>query len=287
MPLFSVYLLEKLKTIFKGNIHIHDLFHLTINNVHITKTSPPEAKPIVYIAPDTLNLNVDKFPSLPSDQREELISVIREAVRVEGNPIFEDNSKERLKDIAIVENRDDVKAILDFFKDKIPQEDHAALRSAIYIKNKFDANATQDEIFSLKNDLRAKFGMRGMKISKLWSEHYFEDLIQPLYTQLSRGADFSKEDFLRYYNLVIEEEAFAVFVPHSMTPLQLMSIVRRKITSNMRYGVYFITIHGIGKETVDTIKEIVPSIEDEYEIADKSFSEKYYIIKVKFWFTKS
>ncbi len=286
MSIIGAHLLGKLKTIFKGNIHIHDLFHLTINTIHITQNSPPNAEPIARTAPDILTLNIDKFSALSSNQKSEIIAAIQEAVIGEGIPILNDKLKERLEDIAVIESDTEIIAQLEFFKGKLPSEDYAALRSAIYIKNKFDARTPHDEIFTLKQELREKFGSRGLKISKLWSSGYFKDWIKPIYCRFKQDSHFSDDDFLVYYNLIIEEEAFAVFVPSTMTSDQLESVIHHKIKRNLHYGIYFITIHGIGKECVDTIRGIIPMIEKSYEVINQDISEKHYIIRAKFWFKK-
>ena len=219
MSLFD--LLGKLKNIFRGNIHIHDLLHhvITINHIHIEQNSPPEAAPITEISPGKLVLNLDKLSELPPDQREAIKAAFHEAVLVDDIPLLQDKTKERLEDIAVSESYNEVKQLLNFFKGRIPSEDYAALRSAIYIKNKFDGGAPQSEVLSLKAEVREKFGLRGIKISNLWSEGYFKDMIKPIYDRLCVDPDFSDTEFFKFYNLIIDEEAFAVFVPSRMTQL--------------------------------------------------------------------
>ena len=54
----------------------------------------------------------------------------------------------------------------------------------------------------------------------------------------------------------------------------------------MNYGIRFITIHGIGKENVQNIRDVLPDIESNYPILRKAIIEKNYIITAKYWFDK-
>ena len=284
MSLFD--LLGKLKNIFRGNIQIHDLLHhvININYIRIEQHSPPDAAPIDQIAPNQLILNLDKLSELPLPQQEAIRAAFHEAVLVDDTPLLQDSSKSQLEDIKDTESDLEIKELLAFFKDKIHSEDFAALRSAIYIKNKFDAHAP--EVRVLRSELRDKFGLRGIKISNLWSENYFKNLIMPLYRELSTHSGFSNDEFKEMFNLIVQEEAFAIFVPSTMTSDQLNSIVHKKILKNMRYGVYSITIHGIGKDCVETIQDTMSYIESNHEVIDRSISVKKSIIRAKFWFRK-
>jgi len=284
MALSGITFFEKVKKIVLGHL---DITYAPVTNNITTIVLAPSDELLKQSDPKTVVLDYQKIiEALPDAKKDALRKAVREEVSDTGIPLLEDKSKDLVEDVAIIEKDRDIHTLLTFFKGKIPPEDYAALRAAIYIKHKFDARAPAHEIELLKSELRSKFGTRGLKISKLWSEGYFTKLIKPLYDELHSHDDFSEKAFLAMYNLIVEEEAFAIFVSSSMTIDQLRAIVQNKVTRNMRYGVYFLTIHGIGRECVDTIRGIIPDIESDYEVIHRDISEKNFIIRAKFWFKK-
>lgn len=289
MSLFKASFFEKLVQFFKVHLHIeiHDIVHnlVTVNHVHYHSDS--NAPLIQQIEPQGIALNLGKiFSSLPPAEKDEFKKLIREAVIENDIPLLEEESKKRIEDIQLKESGSDIKPLLDFFRGKIPDEDFIALRAAIYIKKRFDEGAPYGEIYALKGELITKFGNRGLKINNLVSSGYFTTMIMPIYKEMANSPDFSEEEFLKKYNLIINEEAFAVFVSGWMMADELAPIIHNKIRKNLKYGKNFVTIHGIGKENVNNIKDILLDVEVNYHILRKSIVEKNYIITVKFWFDK-
>ena len=268
-------------------IDIHDLVHdlVKINHVHyhVSDTAPL----IQQTDPQTIAFNLKKMASaLPPVGQAELEDIIRVAVLEDDIPLLEEKSKNRIEDIELKESAGDTKKLLDFFREKIPEDDFGALRAAIYIKKRFDERAPFNEIYSLKGELMAKYGVRGRKINNLFSSGYFETMIMPLFNEMVTHPGFDKDDFLKQYNLIITEEAFAVFVSGWMMADELSPIIHSKIRKNLKYGINFITIHGIGQENVENIKDILMDIEVNYPISTKNIEEKNNIITAKFWFNK-
>ena len=67
----------------------------------------------------------------------------------------------------------------------------------------------------------------------------------------------------------------------------LPTMIHSKIRRNLKYGVNYVTIHGLGKENVEHVKEILMDVEVNYSILRKEIEETGFWIKVKYWFDKS
>lgn len=290
MSILKASFFEKLVQLFRVHFHldVHDVVHnlVTVNHIHyhVNETAPL----IEQTDPQTIALNLKKMLlSLPPAQQEELRGIIQAGVLEDDIPLLEQNSKNRVEDIQLKENENKTKALLDFFREIIPDDDFTILRSAIYIKGRFDEGAPHNEIYTLKGELMAEYGVRGRKINNLLSSGYFESMLMPLYTEMAKQPGFTKNDFLEQYNLIIDEEAFAIFVPGWMMADELAPIIHKKIRKNVKYGVNFVTIHGIGRENVESIKDILGDIEINYPVIRKKLEEKNNIITAKYWFDKS
>jgi hypothetical protein len=66
-----------------------------------------------------------------------------------------------------------------------------------------------------------------------------------------------EKDCIDKYNIIINEEAFALFVSGHMDSGQVKSDIKMKIDLNLRYGIRTVSIHGIGRSNKDKIKEAI------------------------------
>ncbi len=66
-----------------------------------------------------------------------------------------------------------------------------------------------------------------------------------------------KDVFLKNYDVIINEAAFAVFVSGNMSSYDVRNIIDEKIKRNLKYGIRAVTIHGIGKNNVEKIIEVI------------------------------
>jgi hypothetical protein len=286
MSLIKTSFFEKLVELCRVHLHveIHDLIHITQIHYYNSPTAPL----IQQLEPQKLILNLEKIlPALSPSEHQEFQNLIQAAVVQDDIPLLEESSKNRVEDIELKESESDAQLLLNFFKEKIPDDDFAALRAAIYIKKRFDERAPPSEIYTLKGELIAKFGKRGLKINNLLSSGYFVSTIMPIYCEMSKHPDFTQTAFLERYNLIITEEAFAIFVSGWMMADELAPVIHNKIKKNLKYGVHYVTIHGIGKENVAHVKEILIDVEVNYPILKKKIDEDAYYITVKYWFDKN
>lgn len=290
MSIVKALFFDKLKEFFRVHLHIeiHDIVHnlVTVNHIHYHGN---ESTPLIeQTNPQTIALNIKAILlSLPSEQQEELREIIQNSVLVEDIPLLEKNSKDRIEDIELKESEDKTKALLDFFRGKIPDDDFAILRAAIYIKKRFNEGAPHSEIYALKGEVMAEYGARGRKINNLLSSGYFESMIMPIYKEMASHPEFTHEEFLERYHLIIEEEAFAIFVQGWMAADELAPKIHKKIKRNLKYGVNFVTIHGIGGECIENIKDILSDIEINYPVIKRKIDENNFIITAKIWFDKN
>lgn len=262
---------DKLKELVKIDIRIHDLIKI---NIHSNDSS----ERLEYSEGEkSLSINLEK---LTGDEKEEIGQLLRGAVG-EGVALLEKHSVELIEDIKSKEESEDVRSLLEFFKDKIPIDDWNALRAAIYIRKRFEEGTSSfKEIYHLKGEVGKKYGKRGLKICNLCTSGYFETKIKPLYEEISQQG-FDEDDFLDIYNVIIDEEAFALFVSGDMSRNEVKSTIEQKIKRNLNYGIKNVTIHGIGKNNMTKIREAISGIEDEHPNIKKDIEEKGNIILAK------
>ncbi len=151
------------------------------------------------------------------------------------------------------------KAMLSFFKDKIPKEDFEALKVSLFMRALFRDN---ENIFQVKRDVIKKFGDRGKNIANLCSSEYFENFIKPLYEEIDKSSmrkEETNEIFNNIYEMIIKNGLLAVFVNYGMSVRDIDIEVNRKIGESKKYGFYQISevlyIHALSRKNVETLDE--------------------------------
>ncbi|MCX9025428.1 MAG: hypothetical protein OIN85_04955 [Candidatus Methanoperedens sp.] len=266
---------DKLKEIFKFENCFNNL--LTINIKSNNYSKPFEYNKETQV----ISLNYKKLPYTEINEIREILK----GAQNEGTTFLLKESQELIKDIKLKEESGDVKPLLEYFITKIPPADYNALRSAIYIDTLFKEGRNSQDIYRLKGDVGRKYGGRGLKICNLYASGYFETMIKPLYEEFSqRGYD--KRDFINKYNIIINEEAFAVFIRSNMNDIEVKTTIKNKMSRNLGYGRRDITIHGIGRYNVEKIRKAISDIEEEneYPNIEKHIEETGSIILAKLSF---
>ncbi len=221
---------ESLKEFIKVNLN---LLNLNIDNsVHIHTTDNTISKPLEYNKEkNLLSINLKKLEPADLDKFGE---IAKEAVN-EGSTLLLKQSQERIVDIKSKEKSADVQQLLTYFQGKIPSYDFAVLRQAIYIKKLFEEGGNSEVIYRLKGEVIKEYGKRGLNICNLYSSGYFDTMIKHLYEEIvSQG--FDKIIFSEKYDVIINEEAFAVFVSGNMSFYDVKDIIEKKIKRNLNYG---------------------------------------------------
>ena len=263
---------ENLKEFVKVNfnINISDLVTIQINNNNISeRVEYNDEEKFLSVNLEKLEPDVlDRFGVFP-----------KEAVN-EGELLIENPSHERIVDIRLKEDLTDVQQLLKYFKGKIPPYDFVVLRQAIYIKKLFDEGGNSEVIYRLKGEVIKEYGKRGLNICNLYSSGYFDTAIKPLYEEIKK-QEFDEDVFLKNYDIIINEEAFAVFVSGNMSLSTVRDTVRKKMKRNIKYGIKTVTIHGIGQSNVSKISDVISELEDENLINKKEMEVKGNIIFAK------
>jgi len=158
------------------------------------------------------------------------------------------------------ENKDSY--ILNFFKPILSKVDYLALRDSLFLRSRFVKN---EDIRSLKKDIRYSYGERGNSISNLCTAGYFENIMIPLYNE-------NQKEFFSYYDIAVDRGITALFVSSKMRIQVIKSEIKRKITSAKSYGqLKTFHIHGIGKGNINKIKRCLSELKKEIKI---NFIEK-------------
>ena len=152
--------------------------------------------------------------------------------------------------------------VLEFFKDKIPEQDLDILKMALYLRNEKEKGNVIDEY---KQEIWNKYGERGVYISNLCNSGYFEEEF------IQEYKDRGKAEFDKYYDLVINKELAAIFVHHKLKPPLFRDKFENTLINARRYYIPSFRIHGFGSWNVDLIKTFFESYKDDPEGLSNEF----------------
>jgi len=216
------------KTIVINNNNTNNIKAKNVVNINLKEYSPEQIESLSKLIKKTFN-----------DDREEVL-------------LIDEKSEEIVTSFGQKEHQN--KDTLEFFRDKLPKEDLIILRAALFIKALHEENKP---VGHLKYSLVGRYGQRAGNITNLCTAGYYESLIKPLYEELSQSDTFTHQSFLDKYEVIVAQYPFAVFVNHMMSVQDVKNTILSKIELNKKYGVKFLTIHGIGFENLEKIKEVL------------------------------
>ena len=150
---------------------------------------------------------------------------------------------------------------LSFFKPLLSRPDWEALRDSLFIRAEFRARS--GIVSQLKQDVRFRYGERGIIISNLCTAGYFEHVMMPLFNS-------SRVEFQKYYDLAVDRAIAAFFVHSEMTVDQITKEMNRIIVSAKSCGLASIHIHGIGGKNISKIKRYLNKIRGEIGFTEKN-----------------
>lgn len=205
--------------------------HVVNNNLivvnHSDFKSPAEFKKFL------LSLTGDD--SMPASRRVKVLGV-------KGNRL--------LKFINSQKGKESISSVL---RPHIPPADLRALEASLLMREYFKAH--KDGVEDIKADIIERFGDRGRRIANLCTAGYFENLVSLCKENCDTPEGQAK--FKSIYEMIISQEAFAVFVTGSMSEDQTEYAVVKKTASNMIYGKKYVDIHGIGTSNVKKINTVL------------------------------
>ena len=226
-----------------------------------------------------LNINAAQ---LDQKQKEHLKVELRSAINADYT-IIENEATDRVNDFKKEEKSSDYQKVVDFFKNKVSLLDLEIIRAALYIRRCF---RRRENIDTLKWDVSQKHGQRGNNIVNLCTAGYFEDYLMPFFDLVSENAVDEQEalrEFDILFNTIVIGLPFTIFVCYKMNVDEVKSIIMDKVKKNLKYGLKFLNIHGIGIQNIKKIHETILELEETIKIK-KSINEKNNIIFVRLEF---
>lgn len=249
-----------------------------VNHIHILSDNQHE-KVTVNDNKKVVNITIN-IGKLESKNIPQLQSVLKGLVTKNDALLIEDGANKTLKDFKGVDSQAENRQFLEYFKGKIPARDIEILRASLYLKSVYERGGN---VSQLKQDIMNRYGDRGKNISNLCSAGYFTSQIKPLYAEMYSQPNFSAEEFLKIYEIIITESPYAVFINARMSEIDVKKEVLNRMEIGRKYGIKYLNIHGIGKDNADRItnllKELTPKLAKPPEITR---GERFIVVKI--WF---
>lgn len=211
---------------------------------------------------DSKMLEVTLNPEASRNSSEEL-EAIKELMRLSvpnAGGLLEPKTEELMADVSEFQSDEAVGLELSNLKGKIPVADLPIWEAALYIKRQHDAHGLGANIAHLKTGIKDRYGDRGRNIANLCTAGYLNDIILPIYNELSSRPDFQIDEFNTQYEVIVMQYPFAVFVARSTTVAQVLREITSKILYNKAYGIHTLNIHSISD---DNNRKVLSIIEDE------------------------
>ena len=245
--------------------------HILSDNQHENLTINDNRK-VTNVTINIGKLEPKKIPQLQT--------IVKSLVTKNNELLIEDNASKTIEDFKEVDSQTENKKLLEYFKGKIYPRDIEILRASLYLKSVYERGGN---VSQLKQDIMNRYGDRGKNISNLCSADYFTSQIRPLYEEMYSQPSFSAEDFLKVYEIIVTESPYAVFINIRMSEEDVKNEVLNRIKIGKKYGIKYLNIHGIGKDNVDKIanllKELTSKLVQPPEI---SRGERFIVVKI--WF---
>lgn len=228
----------------------------------------------------TINL-----PNLTPEDKQELKNILPVALE-EKAILLKAESKEIVNDFRAEDKSEQTQKILNLLIHLVPPEDIIIWRASLYLRKLFQEGKTKD-IAGLKWQISQKYGTHGSNIANLCTAGYLEDFLLPSYNELNESTkdkEQSKVKFRALYQTIVEDLPFTIFVCYKMKEEEIEQTILNKVDQNLKYGLKFFNIHGIGKVNIRKIKETITKIEEKQILANKTITEENNIIFVKLEF---
>lgn len=154
-----------------------------------------------------------------------------------------------------------IQRVSQMFIPLIPPQDLPLLQACLYLRQRFKLGERVDD---LKRQIVQVYGQRGRNLANLCSANYLEDWFVPLYEALCAAYPDdpakAKIQFLAVYNSVLLEQPWTEFVSQRTTAVKLIAGVSDKMNRNLKNGVRFLNLHGLGPKNVAKILAALPEI---------------------------
>lgn len=145
----------------------------------------------------------------------------------------------------------------------IPQKDVPLLYAALYLRTRYRLG---EQTGDLKGQIVRVYGTRGAHFANLCTAGYLEDWFLPLYQELLRqspnDAGIARTRFRKFYNNIVDDLPWTVFVSGTMNTAKLVETVAKKMQQNAEIGVVHFNMHALGRANVKKVARAIPEILD-------------------------
>lgn len=204
-----------------------------------------------------INLDIrDALEKYPDETKRFIRSLIQED---DLDKIIESTTDGEVKELRSYEARAGHLDLVANLVDNIPPTDVYILRASLYIRALY-LEGKSEGIGKLKEDIGQRWGQRGRNIANLCSAGYFENLIIPV-LKGEMKLPYPHESFHEFYNSVVHETAYSVFVPSMMTDKDLEDkIISQGNRNENEYNRSYVNIHAIGKDNVKRVYKVIEKL---------------------------
>jgi len=198
-----------------------------------------------------IRINPQKLTDPESVER--VRKMLRAAV-AEGGELIETSTQGLISEVGQFQNDPENIILREKLSKVIPHRDAAIWEAALFIRRQHREGHSVSE---LKTDIRLRYGDKGKNIANLCSTGYLEEIIIPIYDELSSKPDFVYSEFKSQYDVIVTKYPFAVFISRTETSDDAMKEIKEKIEYNKTYGVPSLNIHAISQENIEKITDIL------------------------------
>lgn len=233
--------LSKLKEVVGLKIKFSSLVNID-HSVHITGST-------VVIDPKKLS----------GKQRRGLRGIINGPLLDEAGAIINESYEPTVSEViqALPEIDEEAKRFIQI----IPAADVPLLNACLFLRRRFRAGINVD---NLKGQIMRVYGTRGGNFANLCSTGYLETWFWPLYEELLRTAQgdpsAAKEQFQIHYKTIVNDLPWTEFVSARSKRAVITASIVGKMMRNIKNGVRFLNVHGLGEANVRKIERVLPEI---------------------------
>lgn len=210
------------------------------------------------ITKNVINLDYSK---LSKEEKREFLESMKKLRESDDYLVMENKSFEVVGELSKI---DDGFNQIKKLKQILTVEDYSALEDSVYI-DYLSKKDRREEIGRYKQQIIRQFGQRGNTICNLYTAGYFHGIFLPLYDDLSK-KDGGLEEFKLTFDKLIRDFPLAIFINHLMTTNDVKTLIKNKVTNNIKYGIKKLHIHGINETNCKNIREAIKILQEEAEI---------------------
>lgn len=142
----------------------------------------------------------------------------------------------------------------------IPPKDIPLMYASLYLRTRHKLG---EPVEGIKAQIVKVYGTRGAHFANLCTAGYLEEWFIPVYQEWLRqsgDASIAKARFRKFYNNIVDDLPWTVFVRGVMPEAKLIATIERKMRNNAEIGVRYLNLHALGKSNVKKVVRALPKI---------------------------